>query len=63
MRNDFSSAIRCLRNTVGFIEGTSLNDIHSHFVIQKAGVPFGTPSHDTVVLGSTNNASGFACVL
>jgi len=45
MRSDFNNAIRCLRNTVGFIEGTSLNDIHSHFVIQKAGVPFGTPEN------------------
>ena len=44
-RNDFNSAIRCLRNTVGFIEGTSLNDIHSHFVIQKAERPFGSPEN------------------
>jgi hypothetical protein len=36
MRNDFSSAIRCLRNTVGFIEGSSFDDIHAHFVVQKA---------------------------
>ena len=44
MRNDFSSAVRCLRNTVGFIEGSSLDDYTAHFVIQKLGVRFGTPS-------------------
>ena len=33
MRNDFSSAIRCLRNTVGFIEGSSLHDVNAHFII------------------------------
>ena len=37
MRSDFNNAIRCLRNTVGFIEGCSLDDIHAHFVVQKAG--------------------------
>ena len=35
-RTDFSSAIRCLRNTAGFVEGTSVDDVHAHFVIQKA---------------------------
>ena len=37
-RNDFSNAIRCLRNTVGFIEGKSFNDSQSHFIVQKAGL-------------------------
>ena len=35
MRSDFNSAVRCLRNTLGFIEGSSLDDIHAHFVVQK----------------------------
>ena len=35
-RSDFNSAIRCLRNTVGFIEGSSFDDLHAHFVVQKA---------------------------
>lgn len=39
MRSDFSSAIRCLRNTVGFIEGSSVDDVNAHFVVQKAGKP------------------------
>ena len=43
MRNDFSSAIRCLRNTVGFIEGSSFDNIDAHFVVQKSGVPMRTP--------------------
>ena len=34
---DFSHAIRCLRNTAGFIEGSSLDDTHAHFIIQKLG--------------------------
>ena len=33
MRSDFNSAIRFLRNTVGFIEGSSFDDIHAHFVV------------------------------
>ena len=43
MRNDFSTAIRCLRNTAGFVEGCLLSDTCAHFVIQKAGVHIGTP--------------------
>ena len=35
MRSDFSHAIRCLRNTAGFVEGSSLDDTEAHFVIQK----------------------------
>ena len=35
MRNDFSSAIRCLRNTVGFVEGKSFDDLQCHFIVQK----------------------------
>ena len=37
LRHDFSNAIKCLRKTIGFIEGTSLNDTHAHFVIEKNG--------------------------
>ena len=36
-RSDFNSAIRCLRNTMGFIEGSSLDDVHAHFVVQRTG--------------------------
>ena len=43
VRSDFSHAIRCLRNTAGFIEGSSLNDVQCHFVIQKSGNPDGLP--------------------
>lgn len=43
MRNDFSTAIRCLRNTAGFVEGTSFDDATAHFVIQKAVVHSRTP--------------------
>ena len=35
MRNDFSTAVRCLRNTTGFIEGSSLTDTCAHFVLIK----------------------------
>ena len=48
-RNDFSNAIKCLRNTLGFVEGSSLEDENAHFFLQNAsefenvGVPnFGT---------------------
>ena len=34
-RNDFSNAIRSLRNSSGFIEGSSLEDCDAHFFIQK----------------------------
>ena len=44
MRNDFSNAVRCLRNTVGFIEGSSLDDATAHFVLQKLGVLNRIPS-------------------
>ena len=36
MRTDFSHAIKCLRNTAGFVEGHSFDDDNVHFVIQKA---------------------------
>ena len=42
MRNDFSSAIRCLRNTIGFVEGKNFNDSACHFIVQKAAVLAGT---------------------
>ena len=36
--NDFRSAIRRLRKTVGFIEGTSVNDnTGAHFVVERNG--------------------------
>ena len=34
-RTDFNNAIKCLRNTVGFLEGTSIDDSNAHFVIEK----------------------------
>ena len=34
-RNDFSAAIRSLRASAAFIEGSSLDDTEAHFVIQK----------------------------
>ena len=34
-RTDFNNAIKCLRNTAGFIEGTSTDDPNAHFVIEK----------------------------
>lgn len=34
-RHDFSNAIRFLRNSSGFNEGTSLEDCNAHFVIQR----------------------------
>ena len=36
VHSDFSSAIRCLRNTTGFVEGKSIDDVNAHFVIKKA---------------------------
>ena len=39
MRTDFCSAIRCLRKTVGFVEGASFDDTNANFVILKAVVP------------------------
>ena len=36
MRHDFNNAIRCLRKTVGFIEGQSFDDLQCHFIVQKA---------------------------
>ena len=41
MRNDFSNAIRCLRNTVGFVEGKSFEDLDCHFIVQKTAGPIG----------------------
>jgi hypothetical protein len=35
-RSDFSHAVRCLRNTAGFIEGSSFDDTSAHFVIRKS---------------------------
>ena len=35
MRTDFSHAIRCLRRTAGFVEGSSFDDNDAHFVITK----------------------------
>ena len=35
-RIDFSNALRCLRNTTGFVEGTSFTDISAHFVVIKS---------------------------
>ena len=35
MRSDFLYAIRCLRNTAGFVEGFSFDDNDAHFVITK----------------------------
>ena len=37
VRADFSQAIRCLRNTAGFVEGSSFDDTNAHFVIEKSG--------------------------
>ena len=37
MRNDFSNVIRCLRNTVGFVEGKSFDDKNAHFIIKTTG--------------------------
>ena len=54
MRNDFSNAIKCLRSTVGFIEGDSFDNDNAHFVIQKVGkiqkggVTAGTPENSLV---------------
>ena len=36
MRSDFNSAIRYLRNTVGYIEGSTFNDTNAHFIVQNA---------------------------
>ena len=41
-RADFGNAIKCLRNTVGFKEGSSLDDNEAHFVLEKAA---GIQSH------------------
>ena len=35
MQNNFSTAVRCLRNTAEFVEGAFFDDINAHFVIQK----------------------------
>ena len=37
VRADFSAAIRSLRNTHGFIEGSSFDDTTAHFVVLKTG--------------------------
>ena len=44
VRADFSQAVRCLRSTAGFIEGSSFDDIDAHFVIQKLGKILSLPS-------------------
>ena len=63
MRSDFSQAIRCLRNTAGFVEGSSLHDTEAHFVIQKSAKLscFRILKYKTVV--TINSRSVFACVL
>ena len=48
-RSDFYQAIRCLRNTAGFVEGTSFDDISAHFVIRK---------HEKLLLSSQLQHSG-----
>ena len=35
-RTDFNNAIKCLRKTTEFLEGTSVFDVNAHFVVQKA---------------------------
>ena len=44
-RQDFNNAIKCLRNTKGFIEGKSLHDIDAHFVLEKVAHLPGRASH------------------
>ena len=39
-RIDFANALRCLRNTSGFAEGSSFNDKTADFVIKKSERPF-----------------------
>ena len=53
LRNDFNSALRCLRNTVGFIEGTSFDNTDAHFVVQKTGKT-GVPMRTPVLNGGQN---------
>ena len=36
-RQDVNNAVKCLRNTTGFKEGTSFDDTDAHFVLQKIG--------------------------
>ena len=43
MRHDFSNAIQCLRNTVGFVEGKSFDDSQCHFIVQTAGTLYTVP--------------------
>jgi len=40
-RHDFNNALKCLRNTAGFVEGVSLDDTNAHFVLQKIGTNLG----------------------
>lgn len=56
MRSDFSHAIRCLRNTAGFIEGSCFDDISVHFVIQKSGQDL-IFTHSQVQNGGQNKQS------
>ena len=44
-RQDFNNAIKCLRNTEGFIEGKSLDDIEAHFVLEKLAHIPGRATH------------------
>ena len=37
MRHDFNNALKCLRNTEGFIEGACIEDKNAHFFLQKVG--------------------------
>ena len=44
-RVDFCNALKCLRNTAGFVEGMSFDDENAHFVIKKAGHTGGFPEN------------------
>ena len=56
MRNDFSTAVRCLRNTTGFIEGSSLTDTCAHFVLIKNREHVGGAGHNKQTLWVRKNA-------
>ena len=56
MRTDFSTAVRCLRNTSGFIEGSSFDDTSAHFVIRKS-VNHVRFTHSKVQNGGQNKQS------
>lgn len=54
-RNDFSNAIRCLKNINGFVEGQSFDDSGAHFLITKSDFrrPPVLNSNAAVVLNGT----------